>query len=118
MVLPQMAEIDTLSFEERLGLLVDREVTERENRRLKTRLKKARLRQSASVEDLDWRARRGLDKALVAKLTQSDWIEAKYNVLILGPDRGRQDVPGLRPGAQGLSQWLQRLLCPALAPVG
>ena len=81
----QMAEIDTLSFEERLGLLVDREVTERENRRLKTRLKKARLRQSASVEDLDWRARRGLDKALVAKLSQSDWIEAKYNVLILGP---------------------------------
>ncbi len=81
----QMAEIDQLSFEERLGLLVDREVTERENRRLKTRLKKAKLRQAASVEDLDWRARRGLDKALVAKLTQSDWIEAKYNVLIIGP---------------------------------
>ena len=81
----QMTEIDTLSFEERLGLLVDREVTERENRRLKTRLKKAKLRQAASVEDLDWRARRGLDKALVAKLTQSDWIEAKYNVLIIGP---------------------------------
>ncbi len=40
----QMAEIDQLSFEERLGLLVDREVTERENRRLKTRLKKAKLR--------------------------------------------------------------------------
>ncbi len=81
----QMAEIDQLSFEERLGLLVDREVTERENRRLKTRLKKAKLRQAASVEDLDWRARRGLDKALMAKLTQSDWIEAKYNVLIIGP---------------------------------
>ena len=81
----QMAEIDQLSFEERLGLLVDREVTERENRRLKTRLKKAKLRQAGSVEDFDWRARRGLDKALVAKLTQSDWIEAKYNVLIIGP---------------------------------
>ena len=81
----QMAEIDTLSFEERLGLLVDRELTERENRRLKTRLKKAKLRQTASVEDLDFRTPRRLDKALMAKLSQSDWIEAKYNVLIIGP---------------------------------
>ena len=81
----QMADVDTLSFEERLGLLVDREATERENRRLKTRLKKARLRQGASVEDLDWQSRRGLDKTLVTKLTGSGWIEAKYNVLILGP---------------------------------
>ena len=81
----QMAEIDQLSFEERLGLLVDREVTERENRRLKTRLKKAKLRQAASVEDLDFRTPRRLDKALMAKLSQSDWIEAKYNVLIIGP---------------------------------
>ena len=47
----QMADIDSLVFEERFGLLVDREVTERENRRLKTRLKKAKLRQNASIED-------------------------------------------------------------------
>jgi DNA replication protein DnaC len=59
----QMAEIGSVSFEERLGLLVDREMTERENRRLKTRLRKAKLRQSACVEDIDYRYPRGLDRA-------------------------------------------------------
>ena len=51
----QMAvpDIEDLSFEERLGLLVDREMTEREDRRLKTRLRQAKLRQSACVEDID-----------------------------------------------------------------
>lgn len=45
---------DTLSFDERFGLLVDSEYTERENRRLQTRLKRARLRQAATVEDIDY----------------------------------------------------------------
>ena len=53
-----MPDIDELAFEERLGLLVDREITERENRRLKTRLSKAKLRQNASLEDIDYRAPR------------------------------------------------------------
>jgi DNA replication protein DnaC len=51
----QMPDIQELCFEERLGLLVDREMTERENRRLQTRLRKARLRQSACIEDIDYR---------------------------------------------------------------
>ena len=50
-----MPEIDSLSFEERLGLLVDREMTERDQRRLKTRLRNAKLRVSACVEDIDYR---------------------------------------------------------------
>ena len=61
----QMPDINELSFEERFGLLVDREITERESRRLKTRLKKARLRQNACVEDVDFRHPRKLDKNLV-----------------------------------------------------
>ena len=58
----QMPDIDKLGFEERLGLLVDREMTESEDRRLKTRLRKAKLRQHACVEDVDFRHPRKLDK--------------------------------------------------------
>lgn len=81
----EMAEIDSLGFEERLGLLVDRELTERENRRLRTRLKRARLRQAAVLEDLDYRAPRGLDKGLMASLASGRWIVEHLNVLITGP---------------------------------
>ena len=57
----QTPDIESLSFEERLGLLVDREQTERETRQLKSRLTRAKLRQKACVEDIDYRAGRGLD---------------------------------------------------------
>jgi DNA replication protein DnaC len=81
----QMPEIDSLSFEERLGLLIDREMTERENRRLATRLKKAKLRQNAAIEDVDYRHPRGLDRSLMAKLSSCQWISQHLNVLITGP---------------------------------
>jgi DNA replication protein DnaC len=81
----QMPEITSLSFEERLGLLVDREMTQRENRRLTTRLRKAKLRQHAAVEDIDYRHPRGLDKALMTTLCSCDWIRKHHNVLITGP---------------------------------
>ena len=55
----QMPDIAALTFEERLGLLVDRESTERENRRLTTRLRQAKLRQTACIEDIDYRHPRG-----------------------------------------------------------
>src|SRR2546427_12310284 len=64
----QMPDIAALTFEERLGLLVDRESTERENRRLTTRLRQAKLRQTACIEDIDHRHPRGLDKSLMAPL--------------------------------------------------
>ena len=81
----QMPEIDSLGFEERLGLLIDREATERENRKLATRLKKAKLRQSAVLEDLDFRRTRGLDKALILSLAACAWITKGINILICGP---------------------------------
>jgi DNA replication protein DnaC len=81
----QMPEIESLSFEERLGLMVDREVSDRENRRLTTRLKKARLRQHACIEDIDFRHPRGLDKSLMAKLFSCDWIKDHTNCFITGP---------------------------------
>jgi len=69
---------------DRFGLMVDREITERANRRLQTRLKKARLRQQASFEDIDFRTPRGLDKKLMLSLASCDWIRKANNILITG----------------------------------
>jgi hypothetical protein len=63
-----MPEVGDLSFDERLGLLVDREMTERHERRLTTRLRQAKLRLNAALEDMDYRHPRGLDKALLFSL--------------------------------------------------
>ncbi len=83
----QMAlpDIDELSFEERLGLLVDREMTEREDRRLTTRLRQAKLKQNACIEDIDFKRPRGLDKSLILDLAQCQWIKRHLNLLITGP---------------------------------
>jgi DNA replication protein DnaC len=81
----QMPDIATLTFEERFGLLVDRECTERENRRLTTRLRQAKLRQTACIEALDYRHPRGLDKSLIARLATCQWVRERHNVLITGP---------------------------------
>ena len=74
-----------LSFEERLGLLVDREAQDRENRRLTRHLKAARLRSDAVIEDLDLRTPRGLDRATVLSLAEGHWVTAHRNVLVSGP---------------------------------
>ncbi len=79
---PDHAQLD---FEERLGLMIDREVTEQENRRLKSRLKRAKLRQQACMENIDYRHPRGLDKSLMVLLGQCKWIKEHLNVLITGP---------------------------------
>jgi DNA replication protein DnaC len=81
----RMPDIAALTFEERCGLLVDRELTERENRRLTTRLRQAKLRQTACIEDIDYRHPRGLDKALMARLAPCQWVREHHNVLITGP---------------------------------
>ena len=80
-----MTDLDTLSFEERLGLLVDREATERADRRLQYRLRTARLRQQACIEDVDYRHRRGLDKRLMRQLGTGEYLRNKLNILITGP---------------------------------
>jgi DNA replication protein DnaC len=74
-----------LDFEERLALLVDRERLERDTKRLQTRLRFAGLRVQATPEDVDYRAARGLDRALFQSLTGGVWIERHENVLVTGP---------------------------------
>lgn len=82
----QMSDIEDLSFEDRLALLIDREATERASRRLRTRLRQAKLRQgNACVEDVDYRTRRGLDKGLFLNLSSCQWVAQHRNVLITGP---------------------------------
>ena len=76
---------DDLSREDWLGLLIDREVTARDNKRLGRRLNLARLRQNAVVEDTDLRTPRGLDRSLFQSLTTCGWIRDSHHVLIGGP---------------------------------
>lgn len=80
-----IAEIGALDFEDRLGLLVDREMTERASRMATSRLRRARLKQSASAEDIDFRAPRGLDRALFQQLLAGDWLGSHQNILLTGP---------------------------------
>jgi DNA replication protein DnaC len=75
-------DINDLSFDERLGLMVDREVTEREDA---TRLKAARLRHNACLEDIDYRSPRGLDKAMILQLGSGQWLRDGLNLIIGGP---------------------------------
>lgn len=74
-----------LSFEERLALLVDREITYRDNRRLSRLLQLAQLKQHACVEDIDLRSRRGLDRAQLASLASCDWLRSAHNLIVHGP---------------------------------
>lgn len=78
-------EVVDLSVEERLGLLGEREMTERHERRLKTRLRQAKWRRSAALEDIDSRHPRGLDKALILSLASCQWGKDRRNLLITGP---------------------------------
>ncbi len=81
----QMPDIDRLNFLERLGLLVDRELQERDHRKLTTRLRFAKLKQAASLEDLDLKTPRQLDRALIQKLADCRWVGEHLNILITGP---------------------------------
>ena len=76
---------EALSFEERLGLLVDREASERDAKKLTTRLRFASLRQAACVEDIDMRSPRGIDKSVMAHLIDGSWIDRHENLLVTGP---------------------------------
>ena len=81
----KMPDIEKLSFDERLALLIDREMIDRQNRRFKTRLRKAKLRQNACLEDIDFRHPRGLEKSLMLQLASGQWIKEANNLLIIGP---------------------------------
>jgi DNA replication protein DnaC len=79
---PDAAE---LTREDWRGLLVDREATSRANKRLARRLREARLRQSAVVADVDFRASRGLDRALFQKLASCEWVRDHHHLVVVGP---------------------------------
>ena len=74
-----------LSFEERLGLLVDAEWTRREQRKLHRRLQVAKLRYPASLEDVDFQTPRGLDRQVVLALGTGAWIQEHHNLIVTGP---------------------------------
>jgi len=78
-------EAATLTHPEWLALLLDQEASYRRERRLHFRLRYARLRHQAAVEDVDYRAARGLDRALFQKLAEGSWIDAHENLILCGP---------------------------------
>jgi DNA replication protein DnaC len=80
-----LPEAASLSFEERLGLLVDREITARQNQKLKLRLAKAKLRQEAALEDLDFRVGRNLDRSMILALSSCEWLRRHENCTVTGP---------------------------------
>jgi DNA replication protein DnaC len=78
-------DADGLSHPEWLALLLDREASWRRDKRLAARLRYAKLRQQASIENVDYRSPRGLDRALFQKLAEGEWIEAHDNLALIGP---------------------------------
>lgn len=78
-------DIATLDFEERFALILEREREARENRRLTRLLQLARFRLAACVEDVNFRAKRGLDRSLVLRLATCEWIRQHTTLLITGP---------------------------------
>lgn len=80
-----LPDVHSLPFEDRLGLLIQHEVAERQSSRLAQRLRWAKLGQPACIEDLDARTPRGLAKGQLTQLAQGDWLDQRLNVLITGP---------------------------------
>ena len=77
-------DYDALGFEERLAMLVDRELTERQNRRLERMLKAAKLRIAASVEGIDFRRPRGLERAQILSLAEAHWVQSHHSIVVVG----------------------------------
>ena len=78
-------DYDELSFEERLALLVEQEQVQRQENRLRRRLRQARFQQTAMVQDIDFSAKRGLKRQFVLQLAQNTWIRKGLNLIVLGP---------------------------------
>ena len=82
----QDSGVRELSFVERLSLLVDQQWNWRENQALTRRLKSAKLRHNACIEDIDYRAARGLEKTVIRGLAKdSQWVQNHENLFVLGP---------------------------------
>ena len=81
----EQVDMASLSFDERLGLLIDREWTYREERKLQRRLREVKLKQAACVENIDYLTHRGLDRELMRELVSCRWVRAGRNVILTGP---------------------------------
>ena len=93
--LPDAAQ---MSFDERLALLLDAEHLDRTNFRVAQRLRWAKLPQRASMEDLNTRTPRGLDRHKLAQLTQLTWLDERFELIHHRTDRHRQELCRLRLG--------------------
>ena len=78
-------DINDLSFEERFAFLVDQHWTWKEDRRLKTLLRNAKLKDNACIEDIDYKSPRAISKSLILSLSGCDWIKNAQNIIITGP---------------------------------
>ena len=78
-------DIYDLPFEERFTLLVDRQWTWKEDRRMKRLLKNAKLKINGCIEDIDFKTPRGIDKSVILRLANGDWIKRTQNIIITGP---------------------------------
>jgi DNA replication protein DnaC len=82
MHLPEMLN---LNFEERLGMIVDAQLNERDTRRLRARIKNANIPEAACIEDIDWQTPRKLDRSIFLSLATLQWCRLRRNLLIIGP---------------------------------
>jgi len=78
-------DMDRLSFEERFGLIVDRQWTWKEDYRMQRYLKNAKLKLNACIEDIDYKSPRGIDQSVIMKLITCDWIKKHQNIIVTGP---------------------------------
>ena len=81
----QSASYQELSFDERLSMIVESEYLRRKNSRIKKNLRQAQLKQSSSIEEINFEAKRGLKKSQILELASCNWIEKKLNLIIVGP---------------------------------
>lgn len=81
----QQPHCNDLSFEERFSLIVDRHWSWKENRKLDRLLKSAKLKLNACVEDIDYKVPRGIDKSVILRLSDGEWIKHTQNIIITGP---------------------------------
>jgi len=78
-------DINQLSFDERFSLLVDRQWSWKENKRLERLLRNAKLKLNACIEDIDYNRARGIDKSVILSLAGCEWIKQAQNIIITGP---------------------------------